>query len=205
MLKYIIVIILFLPIVCSQDYIKIKYFYMPRDMVVERTKSNESIVIIENTHNETIYMVSLKYNLPSGFSINQKEIEELQPGQKKSIKFNLTANANKGIYNVTIWAESIDDLGGKKIQSLKYTFQVNVLEKSESNTATALTTSKTTHSINIGTATTLSTTVKTTNTTAIMQPTATNVQPKKTPNNIKFVLIGVIILFLVVLLIIMSK
>jgi uncharacterized integral membrane protein len=197
MLKYIIFILLVLPIVYSQDYMKIKYFYVPKDMVVESTKSNESIVIVENTHNETIYMVSLKYNLPSGFSISQKEIEELQSNQKKSIKFNLTANTNKGVYNITIWAESIDDISGNKIQSPKYTFQVSVLEKTGVNTTIATTT------YSIITTTTYSTTANTT--TVATQSTTTNVQIKRLTNNVKFVLIGAIILILVVLLIIMSR
>jgi hypothetical protein len=176
---------------------KIKYFYVPKDMIVESTKSNESIVIVENTHNETIYMVSLKYNLPSGFSISQKEIEELQSNQKKSIKFNLTANTNKGVYNITIWAESIDDISGNKIQSPKYTFQVSVLEKTGVNTTIATTT------YSIITTTTYSTTANTT--TVATQSTTTNVQIKRLTNNVKFVLIGAIILILVVLLIIMSR
>lgn len=196
MMKYILILLLLLPIAFSQDYVKIKYFYTPKDMVVERGKSNESLVILENTHNETIYMIRLKYEIPSGLFIEQKEIEELSPNQRKSIRFNLTANVGKGDYNITIWAESIDEINGNKIQSPKYTFKVKVLD------------SNVTQSIGNTTTTEITSTTTTTTfyeTTTAFQTTTTLPSKPRIPSNIKFVLVALLILALIFLFIIMMR
>jgi hypothetical protein len=98
---------------------------------------------------------------------------------------------------VTIWAESINDLGGKKIQSPKYTFQVNVLEKEAVNNTTS-------SPVAVKTAYMETANTTTPKNTMVLQ-TTTNIQLKKTPSNVKFVLIAAVIITLVVLLIIMSR
>jgi len=194
MMKYIIILLLLLPTVYSQNYIKIKYFYTPEDMIVERGKSVESFVIIENTYEEPIYMISLKYEAPSGFSINSKELDELFPSQRKSIRFNLSANVNEGDYNITIWAEAIDEIDGNKIQSPKYTFKVKVFE---GNTTQTVIETQTTETI-IPTTTFYETTT-------ILQSTTTPLVKQKLPNNIKFALIALLAIVLVILFIIMLR
>lgn len=115
-----------LPLVSSAEDYKIKYFFYPKDMTIKYGETNDTFTIIQNLHNETLYNVELKYQLPKGFVINQKIIEELEPNQRKSLRFNITPNVPNGVYNITIWAETSQTISGTKVSSPKYTFKVNV-------------------------------------------------------------------------------
>lgn len=124
-LQILLILLMSISLVNAQDYVKLKYFYYPKTFIVEQGKSNSSFVMLENTYNETLYNIFLKFQLPTGIEATQEEkgIEELWQNQKGTIKFNLTATTiANGTYNVTIWAESINQIGSNYIQSPKQTF-----------------------------------------------------------------------------------
>ncbi|MCX8178829.1 MAG: hypothetical protein N3D75_03300 [Candidatus Aenigmarchaeota archaeon] len=126
-MRYFVVLlaIIIIPLANAQEY-KLKYAYYPKDMVIESGKSNETLVVFENLHNETVYNVKINFVLPQGFSANHTIIEEMEQKQKKSTKISISTNAKNGTYNITIWAESIETVSGIKVQSPKYNFTVNV-------------------------------------------------------------------------------
>ncbi|MFN6992234.1 MAG: hypothetical protein ACK4MM_05885 [Fervidobacterium sp.] len=130
-LQILLILLISISLVNAQDYVKLKYFYYPKTFVVEQGKSNSSFVMLENTYNETLYNIFLKFQLPAGIEATQEQegIEELWQNQKDTIQFNLTAiTIANGTYNVTIWAESINQIGSNYIQSPKQTFILIVLK-----------------------------------------------------------------------------
>lgn len=140
-LQILIILLVLVPLTNAQDYTKIKYFYYPKIFIVEQGKSNSSLVMLENTYNETLYNIFLKFQLPDGIEAVQEEngIEELQQNKRDSIKFNLTAKTiSNGTYNVTIWAESINQIGSDYIQSPKQIFTLIVLKNTTEITTTTL-------------------------------------------------------------------
>ncbi len=197
MKKYIILLLLILPLVAGQDYLKLKYFYQPKEVIVEQGRQNETFIILQNTHNQTIFMVSLKYSASSEFSITQKEIEEMQPSQKKSLKFNISTTAKEGIYNITIWAESIDTIENNKIQGPRFDLPVIVIKGNQNNKTTIVSTT---------TSTTLNSTTTTTSTTSNITKTTIDSVVKKTIDpKIRTVFIIFISILIVALLFMMLR
>ncbi|MBU5688356.1 MAG: hypothetical protein KQA31_03045 [Candidatus Aenigmarchaeota archaeon] len=183
----------------SQDYLKIKYFYQPKDLVIEKGKYNETFFVLENTYDETIFMVKLRYQIPSNFIIYQSEIDEILPKQKKSLRINISTTANEGLYNLTFWAESINEINGNKIQSQKYTLPVLVVNLNKTTSNTTITTNIQTTKINTTTTTNLNQTTNQTTTTTIEKMKKT-IDPKT-----KVILIAIIAILLVIIFFILSR
>ncbi len=134
LISYILLFLFFLvPIINAQDYLKITFFYYPKSIFIEQGKTNSSFVVLKNMYNETLYNIVLKFQLPAGIVVTQEKdgLEELNPDEKGSIKFNLTATSiNNGTYDVTFWAESINQIDSNYIQSSKQTFTLIVIKNS---------------------------------------------------------------------------
>jgi len=143
-IEVIFIIFLFsLSFVNAQEYVKIKYFYYPKNIVVTQGQSNSTMVVFENNYNETLYNIILKFQLPAGIEAiqNPNGIEELFPGKRGGIKFSIKATSiSNGTYNVVLWGESANQIGSNYIQSPKYTFNVTVIKANISSTTTTVVT-----------------------------------------------------------------
>ncbi|MCX8179345.1 MAG: hypothetical protein N3E38_01230 [Candidatus Aenigmarchaeota archaeon] len=126
MRKFLVLFIIF-ALVYAQDYQKLKYFYLPKEIILQEGSYNESFIIVENTHSETIFLLSLKYEALPNFDIISKEIEELNPKERKAIRFNVSST-KEGLYNLTVWVESINEINGVRIQSQKVKIPIIVLK-----------------------------------------------------------------------------
>ncbi|MEM5799502.1 MAG: hypothetical protein QXZ43_02455 [Candidatus Aenigmatarchaeota archaeon] len=177
----------------SQNYIK--YFYQPKDLTIEKGKYNETFFVFENTHNESIFMVKLRYQIPSNFVVYQSEVDEILPKQKKSLKLNISTTANEGLYNLTFWAEAVNEINGNKPQSQKYTLPVLVISSNKTITTTSVQTTK------------INTTLTTVNLNQTTKTTTTAVENIKNTINptIRVILIAIIVIFLVIIFVILSR
>jgi hypothetical protein len=141
-LIFLLVFISFLAYSGSYSYKEIDFLYLDPNISILQGQELSTRVVLENSGNETIEWISIKFETPSGIGIVKpvKEVEIIGPKGRVSFKFNITASNDieVGSKEISMWPES----EGTTLNN-RFTFYLDVKENPDLPTTTIATSTTT--------------------------------------------------------------